>query len=127
MTIKQERVRDLLHSHLSSALLLDVTDPALRNVTITRVEIDRELEYADIYVNALGDEKRQEEVLEGLKRANGFLRKKVASRLRLRHMPVLHFHWDRNLAAAEHIEQLLDAIQSPSSDASPSEPEGSDE
>lgn len=111
MTIKQERIQELIHSHLSSLLMFDVTDPALQGVTVTEVSVDREIQYADVYVNALGDESREEDVMKGLERAKGFLRREVASRLRIRHMPVLHFHWDKTLAAAEEINALLDQIK----------------
>lgn len=120
MTIRQERIQELIHTHLSQLLMTEVTDPALRNVTVTDIKIDREIEYADIYVNALGDEHREKEVMAGLKRANGFLRKEIAARLKIRHMPVLHFHWDRNLQAALDIEELLDAVKA--KDAARTEP-----
>ena len=111
MSIRQERIKELIHERLSYLLQNEVTDPALHNVTVTDVKIDQEIQYADVYVNALGDEKREKEVMAGLKRAAGYLRREVAARLRIRHMPVLHFHWDRNLAAAEEIEQLLDTLK----------------
>lgn len=111
MTIKQERIQELIHTHLSSLLLTEVTDPALQGVTVTEVRVDREIEYAEIYVNALGDDSRQPEVMAGLKRANGFLRRELAHRLSIRKMPVLRFHWDEQLAVGDHMEALLDAIK----------------
>lgn len=111
MTIKQERVRDLILAHLSAVVLTEVTDPALKNVTITDVKVDREIQYADIYVHALGDDQREKEVLAGFKRASGFLRTSLAKRLRIRQTPVLHFHWDAMLAAGDHMDALLDKIK----------------
>jgi ribosome-binding factor A len=115
MSIKQERVQELLLAHLSSAILTEVTDPALRNITITDVRVDKEIQYADIYVHALGDDGREAAVMAGLKRANGFLRSTLAKRLRLRQMPVLHFHWDAQLAAADHMDDLLNSLDKPPS------------
>lgn len=114
MSIRQERIQELIHNHLSSLLLMDVTDPALQGLTVTRVRIDREIEYADIFVHALGDDSREKDVMQGLKRANGFLRRELSHRLSIRNMPVLHFHWDHSLAEADHIERLLDSLQTPS-------------
>ncbi|MCL4878456.1 MAG: 30S ribosome-binding factor RbfA [Anaerolineae bacterium] len=111
MTIKQERVQELIQERLSTLLLMEITDPALQDVTITDVRVDREIEYADIYVNALGDESREDEVMKGLERAKGFMRKHLAATLRLRRTPQLHFHWDHQLAAASHIEELLDSLK----------------
>ncbi len=110
MTLKQERMAERIREILSNLLLVEVTDPALQGLTITEVILDRELEYADVYVNALGDEERRAEVMAGLKRANGFLRREVGQRVRLRRVPVLHFHWDLSLARGEAIEQVLDRL-----------------
>ena len=110
MSLKQERMADRIREILSGLLLTEVTDPALRAITITSVELDAELEYADVYVNALGDESRQKEVLRGLERANGYLRHELGSRIRLRRTPVLHFHWDLTLQQADAIEQALKRI-----------------
>jgi ribosome-binding factor A len=111
MTIRQERIRELIHSRLSYLFQNEVTDPALQGVTVTDVKIDREIQYADVYVHALGEDSREKDVLRGLERAVGFLRREVANSLSIRHTPQLHFHWDSTLAAADHIESLLDEIR----------------
>jgi ribosome-binding factor A len=69
--------------------------------------------FADIYVNALGDESRKDEVLYGLKSANGFLRREVGKRVRLRNTPELHFHWDISLQRGERINQLISSLDIP--------------
>ncbi len=124
MSLKQERMADRIREVLSSLLLLEVTDPALQGVTVTEVALDPELEYADVYVNALGDESRQDEVMAGLKRATGFLRHELGKRIRLRRTPVLHFHWDITLSRAEEIERALDLLDlppAPPADSTPDE------
>jgi ribosome-binding factor A len=113
MTVKQERMAERIREILSSLLLLEVTDPALHGVTVTEVILDQELEYANVYVNALGDEERQKEVMAGLKRANGFLRHEVGQRIRLRRTPFLIFHWDITLSRGEAIERALDKLDVP--------------
>jgi ribosome-binding factor A len=110
MTIRQERIQELIHNHLSMLLLTDVTDPALQGLTVTDVKVDREIEYADVFIQALGEDEREQEIMHGLKRANGFLRRELATRLRIRNMPILRFYWDHSLANAEHIEALLDSL-----------------
>ncbi len=119
MTIKQERAAQLIHTILSELLMTEVTDPALMGVTITDVRVDREIEYADIYVHALDD---RNEVMAGLERANGFLRRELAVRTRFRKTPVLHFHWDVAVEHGERIDQLLDSLDIP-----PAEDQDSDE
>jgi ribosome-binding factor A len=113
MTVKQERMADRIREILSSLLLLEVTDPALQGVTVTDVRLDQELEYANVYVNALGDELREREVMAGLKRANGFLRHELSQRVKLRRAPTLRFHWDTTLIRGEAIEQAIDRLVVP--------------
>lgn len=110
MTLKQERMAERIRAILSELLLTEVRDPRLKQVTITRVNLDREILFADVYVNALGDEDRRDDVLAGLERATGFLRRELAARVRLRQTPELHFHWDLNLAHGERMNQLLDEL-----------------
>jgi ribosome-binding factor A len=118
MTLKQERMADRIREILSELLRFEVSDPALRGVTVTEVALDRELEHANVYVNALGEEARAEEVMAGLRRARGFLRRELAGRIRLRRAPELRFHWDETLSRAARIEAVLDSLNIP-----PAEPE----
>ncbi|MCL4255971.1 MAG: 30S ribosome-binding factor RbfA, partial [Anaerolineae bacterium] len=80
MSIKQGRVGERIQTILSQLLRKDVSDPRLHNITITEVKLDPELMFADVYVNALGDESREKEVMTGLKSASGFLRREVGKR-----------------------------------------------
>lgn len=113
MSIKQDRMSERVRTILSELLLREVRDPRLQGVTVTEVKMDPELMFADIYVNALGDESRKDEVLYGLKSANGFLRREVGKRVRLRNTPELHFHWDISLQRGERINQLISSLDIP--------------
>lgn len=112
-TVRQRRTAEKIRTKLSQLFLLEMKDPRLQGVTVTRVTIDRELQYADIYVQALADDERQDEVMEGLDKASGFLRRELGQILRLRNVPQLHFHWDPSLAHADHINRLLDELYIP--------------
>ncbi|CAG0953173.1 MAG: 30S ribosome-binding factor RbfA [Anaerolinea sp.] len=111
-TLKQERMAERIREILSTLLLTEINDPALQEVTVTEVRLDRELEYATIYVNALGDEDSRGEVMAGLRRAVGFLRREVGKRVQLRRVPELRFVWDESLSRADGIEKLLDSLKS---------------
>lgn len=117
MTLKQERMAERIRSLLSDLLRFEVRDPRLKEVTVTRVDLDREIQFADVFVNALGDEGRRQEVLDGLESAGGFLRRELAARVRLRQTPELHFHWDFNLEHGERIYRLLDELDIPPEEA----------
>ena len=116
MTIKSERVAELIMTHLSQLLMTDVRDPRLQGLTIIEVNLDREIEHAQIWVTSLDGDESEEEVMEGLDKASGFLRKELASRLRLRRMPQLHFKWDHSVQHAMHMESVLDELKIDDSD-----------
>ena len=113
MSIKQERMGDRIQQILSQLLLREISDPRLQGLTVTEVQLDAELMYAKVYVNALGDESREREVMAGLKRASGFLRREVGKRIRIRNTPELHFHWDKTLERAERINSLISNLNIP--------------
>lgn len=109
-TIRQKRVADRIRLELSDLLLRETRDPRLASVTITDVTIDRDLGYAEIYVNAMGAEGRRVQVMGALSSASGFLRREIGSRVPLRRTPELRFHWDTSLEHGERIGRLLDSL-----------------
>ncbi len=122
MTIKQDRLSERIQTILSELLLREVADPRLQHITVTGVALDAELMYARVFINALGDESRQDEVMAGLSRAKGFLRREVASRLRVRNAPDLIFQWDRTLERGERLNRLIDSLDIPASGAGGKQP-----
>jgi ribosome-binding factor A len=109
-TIRQRRVADRIRAELSELLLREAKDPRLTLVTVTDVTIDREFEYAQVYVNAMGAEERRQEVMEALDHAKGYLRSQLGARIKLRRTPDLRFHWDPSLEHGERIAELLDEL-----------------
>lgn len=113
MSIKQGRMSDRIHQILSALLLREVSDPRLRQVSVTEVKLDPELMHATVYVIALGDTTREAEVMAAFRRANGFLRREVGKRVRLRHTPELHFQWDHTLEQADRINKIISTLDIP--------------
>lgn len=114
--IRQQRIAEQIQTILASLFQRELRDPRLQLVTVTEVTVDRELQGAHIYVNALGDESRQEEVLAALGKASGFLRRELAHELRTRTVPQLFFHWDPSQAHADQVYALLDTLEIPPPD-----------
>jgi ribosome-binding factor A len=114
--IRQERTAEEIRIILSDLLRRDAGDPRLMDLTVTRVLIDRELQHANVYVNALGDESRQKDVMKALDKAGGYFRYELAQRMSLRTVPELHFHWDPTLAYAEEVDQILAGLDIPPED-----------
>jgi ribosome-binding factor A len=101
------RISERMREELSEIILMVSSDPRLKGISITGVEVDRELAYADIYVCALEGSQRSQEVLAGLEHAQGFLRSELAHRMDLRLFPRLRFHWDPTFEHADTIERVL--------------------
>ncbi len=104
------RIQERIKEELSEILLYEVADPRLQGVTVTDVEVDRELAYADIYVSSL-DSSRKQDILQGFERAKGFLRTLLAQRIPLRTFPRLRFHWDDTPERAQRLEQLFEMLR----------------
>ena len=105
--LRMKRINDRIKEILSMVLLAKVEDPRLLGVTITDVKVDRELDFANVYVSALEGQERAEEVLDALKNARGFLRYEVSQEIDLRLTPKLRFLWDPTPERADRIDNLL--------------------
>lgn len=127
MSIKQDRMAGRIHEILSVLLMREVADPRLQDVTVTSVTLDPELMFAKVLVNSFGDESRRKDVMEGLKRANSFLRREVAQRVQLRNAPELHFVWDEGLERSERVQRIFQNLVIPPPDPEDIMPEDADD
>jgi ribosome-binding factor A len=106
--LRLARIGDRFQQELATMLVKgEIRDPRLAGITVTEVKVDRELSYAEIFVSAVEGSSRANEILEGLERASGFIRKTLSDRIELRSFPRLRFHWDPTPEKADRIEQLL--------------------
>jgi ribosome-binding factor A len=105
-----QKIEDRIFEELSTILLMEVEDPRLSDVSITKVRVDRELAYANVYVTSLGGSESAEEVLAGLKHAGGYLRSELAHRVDIRHTPRLRFYWDPSPEHVDRIDQLIASL-----------------
>lgn len=105
-----QKIEERIFEELSTIILMEVADPRLNMVSITKVRVDRELAYANIYVSSLEGSENADEILAGLKHAGGFLRSQLARRMQLRHMPRLRFYWDPSPEHADRIDQLIASL-----------------
>jgi ribosome-binding factor A len=109
---RMRRIMDRIQQDLSEMIVKnEIHDPRLIGISITDVKVDRELSYADIYVSAVEGHVREKDVMEGLERASGFIRRQLSSRVELRVFPRLRFHWDITPEHGDHIEKVLAEIR----------------
>ncbi|MBP7755866.1 MAG: 30S ribosome-binding factor RbfA [Thermoanaerobaculia bacterium] len=110
MSRRVERVADLLRVELSELLHRELDDPRSRLAVIGRIEVSPDLRHARIAVSALGSEPERAAAVAALNHARGFLRSRLAGRLRLRAVPDLEFHLDRGAEHSERISRLLEEL-----------------
>jgi len=107
---RPERVSGLLLEVVAETLLREVKDPRVSGVTLTGATISPDLKIAKVFFSILRPEE-QISALAGLQSATGYIKRQVASRLRLRHTPELRFVYDETLEKANRLESLLRQVE----------------
>jgi ribosome-binding factor A len=107
---RMRRVDEAVRAVLSDAIASDLKDPRIGFVTVTGVKTSPDLRHARVYVSVLGDEQVRQATLDGLRSAHGFLQRRVASELTLKHTPALTFEYDESVRRGMRISELLDHL-----------------
>ena len=102
------RVDEAVRAVLSDVITRDLKDPRVGFVTVTAVKTSPDLRHARVYVSVLGDDEEREDSLVGLRSAHGYLQRRVASELRLKHTPTLEFVFDESTERGIRIGELLE-------------------
>ena len=101
-----------MREEIATFLANDVKDPRILGlVTVTAVEVSRDLRHAKVFVSVLGSDSQRSATFEGLEAVAGHLRGRVGRALRLRVAPEFKFQNDESIAHAAHIEQLLAQVR----------------
>ena len=101
-----------MREEIATFLGNDVKDPRILGlVTVTAVEVSRDLRHAKVFVSVLGSDSQRSATFEGLDAVAGHLRGRVGRALRLRVAPEFEFRNDESIAHAAHIEQLLAQVR----------------
>lgn len=114
---RAKRVAERIKEEVSDILLLEIKDPGLyKMISVTDVEVSRDLGYARIYVSVFGSHEEQESILKVLGKASGFIRLELGKRIRLRHTPEVEFRLDRSLEYSAHINNVLRTLNTGAGD-----------
>jgi ribosome-binding factor A len=105
---RMRRVDEAVRAVLSDAITQEIKDPRVGFVTVTAVKTSPDLRHARVYVSVLGDDETRADSLVGLNSAHGFLQRRVASELRLKHTPALEFAYDDTVDRGMRLTELLD-------------------
>ena len=101
-----------MREEIATFLANDIKDPRILGlVTVTAVEVTRDLRHAKVFVSMLGSESQRAATFEGLNGVAAHLRGRVGRALRLRAAPEIEFRNDESIAHAAHIEQLLAQVR----------------
>ena len=112
-----DRVAESIRAEVATFLADGVKDPRIRAlITVTGVEVTRDLRQAQVYVSLMGDEADRASTLAGLANLAPHLRSRIGKALRLRAAPEVEFRIDDSIARAARIDSLL--AQARNSDAS---------
>ncbi len=104
-----KRINEMIKREISTMLLEEMRDPRLKFVTITGVEVSKDLQHAKVFYSFLGNDK--EGVEQALENARGFVRRLVGQRVIMRYTPEIQFLYDKSIEYSDRIEQTLEEIK----------------
>jgi ribosome-binding factor A len=119
---RTEKAAEAVREVVSMAILTELSDPRIRDVTVTYVEVSPDLRHAKVHVSVMGDEKRQKLSLCGLQSAAGFLQAKIAQKIEIRYTPKLSFLLDQGVKRSIAVAQILQQVLPPEKAASDDDP-----
>ena len=109
---RPDRVAEAVREAVATFLAEGVKDPRVTGlVTVTGVDVTRDLRHARVHVSILGTDAEKKETMEGLQSVAGHLRARLGRTLRLRMTPELEFRYDASIAHAARIDSLLEQIR----------------
>ena len=127
MSSRVQRVADQIQREIASLIQMEVNDPRVGMVSVTGVEVSRDLAYAKVYVTVMNslsddgevndstlsdpgelDKLEVEDNLKALNRASGYLRSLLAKRLKIRSVPKLQFYYDGSIERGQKLSKLID-------------------
>ena len=118
---RSERVAQMIIRHLAVIIRNEVKDPRVSNLTITDVEVTKDLRQAKVFVTKMIQDESKEndgiqDMMTALEKANGFLRRSLAKNIDMRHCPTLLFSYDNSISNGAKMSALIDKALNGSSD-----------
>ena len=106
---RTQRVADYLQRELAALIQHEVRDPRLGMVSITGVEVSKDLAHAKVYYTVMGKDTSEDatESTEVLNHAAGFLRRELSRDSSMRSVPQMRFYFDTSIGRGRHLEELI--------------------
>ncbi|MDO8931591.1 MAG: 30S ribosome-binding factor RbfA [Rhodocyclaceae bacterium] len=109
---RSERVNEQIRRELADLIRTELKDPRLgphmKLVTLTDVEVTADYAHAKVFYTSLSGAEHRAAIDHGLKAAAGFLRRELGKRVRIHHIPELHFHYDSSVEHGTRLSHLID-------------------
>ena len=105
---RKDRVTEQIRRELAELIRAEVKDPRVGMISLTDVEITPDYAHAKVFFTTLAEADKVKEILFGLKKASGFLRRELGRRIRIHTTPELHFVYDQSLERGASLSQLID-------------------
>lgn len=107
MGTRPERVQEAMRQEISLIVQNEIKDPRLGFLTITAVELTPDLRFARVYFSTLGEQKEKRLALKGLRSAKGYIKGRLADKIKLRYMPEIEFKIDESLERTRVVDDIL--------------------
>ena len=110
-SIKNTRINMEVQRELSEIIRSGIKDPRIHPMTsVVSVEVTPDLKYCKAYISVLGNEDAGKATIEGLKSAEGFVRRELARRVNLRNTPQIKFILDQSIEYGVNMSHLIDEV-----------------
>ncbi|NLT20385.1 MAG: 30S ribosome-binding factor RbfA [Syntrophomonadaceae bacterium] len=108
-----ERMSVEIRRVISRIIHEDIKDPRIdfSTVSVSRVDVANDISHARVNFSILGDEAKQEETMQALQKARGYIRSEVAREIQIKHAPELEFRLDKSIEHGVRISALLNEIK----------------
>jgi ribosome-binding factor A len=116
---RSDRVSSQMHKELADILRTELDDAELGMVTVSGVEVSRDLAVAKAYVSFLGAKLESKKCIKRLNESAGQLRHLVGRRMRMRVLPELRFFHDDSIERGLHMDALIGSLEIPPADSDP--------
>jgi ribosome-binding factor A len=107
------KAAEAIREVVSMAILAEIRDPRVKDVTVTHVEVAPDMRSAKVHVSVMGDERQQNLSLRGLQSSAGFLQAKIAEQIDTRYTPRLMFVLDQGVKKSIEIARILKEVLPP--------------
>ena len=110
-SVKNVRVNAEVMRELGNIIRGGIKDPRISPLTsVVAVEVTPDLKFCKAYISVLGDEKAKQDTIKGLKSAEGFIRRQLASSINLRNTPQITFVMDQSIEYGVNMSKMIDDV-----------------